>query len=212
MYKRQLTTPIPITTYDGSEDSCCFAIGVGVLKIISNNNTTMSWMMLHTPGTTGTILSPDRYMMDNTNVQSFTHHGNRSGHGTISFQDPRGKDIATIAMTRRRDGLWFTENSVLIPPQPNIQKAHINPSMCSFIGSDPSPPPHLYIPRISKMTNGTTQAPLSTAIKQLELWHQRMSHPSLRTLRCTQRVIDGIPYLPELEACFSCPFCDKAKL
>jgi hypothetical protein len=62
---RRLTTKIPITTYDGSEDSKCFAIGVGVLKVISNNNTTMSWMMLHTPGTTGTILSPDRYMMDN---------------------------------------------------------------------------------------------------------------------------------------------------
>ena len=39
-----------------------------------------------------------------------------------------------------------------------------------------------------------------------------MGHPLLCTLRCTQRVIDGIPYLPDAEATFLCPFCDKAKL
>ena len=102
---RTLLNPIPITTYDGNEDSRCYAIGVGVLKLVSNSNTTMPWMMLHTPGSTGTILSPDRYMMDNAGVQSFTHYGNKGGTGTISFQDNVGKNIATIAMSRRRDHL-----------------------------------------------------------------------------------------------------------
>ena len=78
---RRITMLIPITTYDGSStDSKRFAIGVGVLKIISNNNAMMSCMMIHTPGTTGTILSPDRYMMDNNNIQSFTNHDNKSGN------------------------------------------------------------------------------------------------------------------------------------
>ena len=209
---RRLTTPIPITTYDGSENSRCLATGVGVLKIISNDNTTMSWMMLHTPGTTGTILSPDRYMMDNIDVYSFHHHGNKSGSGAISFQNRKGKDVATITMNRRRDGLWFTENYVLIPPKPSIHNARSTTPICSFIGDDTNPPPPLYRQHISKMNTTTPQAPLFTALKHLELWHQRMGHSSLRTLRHTQRVIDGISYLPEVEAIFSCPFCDKAKL
>jgi len=162
--------------------------------------------MFHTPATTGTVLSPDRYMMDNINSQPFTHHGNKSGSGAISFQDQQGKDIAIITMTRRRDGLWFTENSVLLPPKPTIHNARVTTNICTFIGSDQSPPPLIYSHHISKMKLMT---PLSTALKQLELWHQQMGHPSLRRTRC---VIDGIPYLPEAESIFSCPFCDKAKL
>jgi hypothetical protein len=113
-------------------------------------------------------------------------------------------------MTRQKDGLWFTDNYVMIPPKPSIHNAHINHPTCSFIGSDACPPPPLN--HLNKIHRKITQAPLSIALKQLELWHQRMGHPSLHTLRCTQQVIDGIPYLPEVKAIFSCPFCDKAKL
>ena len=107
-------------------------------------------------------------------------------------------------MTRRQDGLWFTENYVLIPPRPSIHNACITPPICSFIGPKTSPPPPLHSHRISKMNITAPQAPLSTALKQLELWNQQMGHPSLRTLRHTQRVIEGIPHLPDVEAIFSC--------
>jgi transposase InsO family protein len=141
-------------------------------------------------------------MMDNTSVQSFTHHGNKSGTGTISFQDTKGHNIATITMSRRRDGLWFTDNAVLIPPNLKINKVQIKQPICPEIGSDIQPILH----QLAAPTH------FSTAMKNLELWHQRMGHPSNRTLRRTQRVIDGIPRLPDAEAIFSCPFCDKAKL
>ena len=140
--------------------------------------------------------------MDNADVQSFTHHGNKSGTGTISFQDTSGQNIATIAMSRRRDGLWFTANAVLIPPSPTITKVKITHHICPVVGSDIQPILH----QLAAPTH------YSTAMKNLELWHQRMGHPSLRTLRRTQQVIDGIPRLPDAEAIFSCPFCDKAKL
>ena len=84
-YKR-LIQPIPITTYsDDQEETSCVAIGTGIVKIIANDNTTTNWLMLHTPKSTGTILSPDRYMMDNPEVQSFHHQGDRNNTGTISF-------------------------------------------------------------------------------------------------------------------------------
>jgi hypothetical protein len=115
---RTLDTPIPVITYnkDDTDGSSCEAIGIGQLKTISNDNTVMYWTMLHTPNSTGTILSPDKYMMDNPAVHTFKHQGNKNGTGSINFADQTGKIIAAITMKRQHDGLWYTTNPVLLPP------------------------------------------------------------------------------------------------
>jgi hypothetical protein len=59
-------------------------------------------------------------------------------------------------------------------------------------------------------TTWTSQAP--QAIKHMELWHQRMGHPSPWTLRNTTKVVDGLPQFPNADSLFHCPFCDIAKM
>ncbi len=115
---RTLATPIQIITYSKDEDdeNSCEAIGVGQCKTISNDNTIMYWTMLHTPQSTGTILSPDKYMMDNKEVQTFNHIGNKNGTGSINFENTEGTTIAAIDMARHQDGLWYTTNPVLMLP------------------------------------------------------------------------------------------------
>jgi hypothetical protein len=240
---KTLITPIPITTYsDDQDESSCVAIGTGIIKIIANDNTTTNWLMLHTPQSTGTILSPDRYMMDHPSVTSFRHQGNRDNTGSISFQHESGQQLTQINMHRRKDGLWFTTNPILAPPTrrppphliplppppdtPQIQRMAV-PLYCSEVDPTATPPPIMKIHAdhakqiknaaapirrdyIGQNTNWTSQ--LSKALQKLELWHQRMGHPASRTLRNTQKVIDGIPILPEASSIFCCPFCDKAKM
>ena len=46
----------------------------------------------------------------------------------------------------------------------------------------------------------------------MELWHQRMGHPSPSTLPHTTHVVEGIPPLPSETSMFHCPFCDIAKM
>jgi hypothetical protein len=117
-YYKLLKRPIPITTYseEHHDEPSCVAIGTGILKIIANDNTITNWTMLHTPGSTGTILSPDRYMKDAQEVHEFRHHGSMDNKGKISFHNLHGTTISEITMTRRRDGLWFTTNPILKPP------------------------------------------------------------------------------------------------
>jgi hypothetical protein len=52
---------------------------------------------------------------------------------------------------------------------------------------------------------------MSKALKQLELWHQRTGHLAPRTLRQTQKCVDGMPPLPDATPIFICEFCDMAK-
>jgi hypothetical protein len=206
---RLLETPIPIITYSKDDgDGISFqAIGVGQCKTISTDNTVMYWTMLHTPDSTGTILSPDKYMMDNPEIQIFNHVGNKNGTGSINFENANGRTIAAIDMSRHSDGLWYTTNPVLMPP--------IN-TQADTITSMP-----LDRPSISKMRSidetTTLEEPkptvkLTKSLEQLELWHQRMGHPAPRALQQTQQVVEGIPNLPNNNSIFSCPFCDMAKL
>ncbi len=54
--------------------------------------------------------------MDNPAVQTFSHVGNKNGTGSINFNEEHGHTIAAIEMTRHQDGLWYTTNPVLMPP------------------------------------------------------------------------------------------------
>jgi hypothetical protein len=86
----------------------CVAIGTGIQKIIARDNTITNWTMLHTPGSTGTILSPDRYMKDTPDVHEFRHNGSMDSmdsKGKISFHDIHKTTMSEIYMKRRRDGL-----------------------------------------------------------------------------------------------------------
>jgi hypothetical protein len=61
-----------------------------------------------------------------------------------------------------------------------------------------------------RTTTWTAQA--SQALKQLELWHQRMGHPAPCTLQRTAQVVEGLPKIPSNFSHFHCPYCDIAKL
>ena len=144
---RLLMTPIPITTYseDKTEEASCVAIGTGIIKIVANDNTVSEWTMLHTPGSTGTILSPDRYMHDHSKISEFNHNGRKDNHGKISFRDAQNRVITEIDMRRRKDGLWFTTNPILLPnaqaPEPS-KETPARPSINSALTATRSGPHH----------------------------------------------------------------------
>jgi hypothetical protein len=195
---RTLATPIQIITYSKDEDDAnsCQAIGVGQCKTISNDNTVMYWTMLHTPQSTGTILSPDKYMMDNKDVESFNHIGNKNGTGSINFDNHEGTTIAAIDMARHQDGLWYTTNPVLMPPHDDTPTeptaTPLRPTVTKTATKH-----HPQLQTIDEITptdtvNTTTNVEdtkptvkLSKSLEQLELWHQRMGHPAQRALQHT---------------------------
>jgi hypothetical protein len=145
-------------------------------------------------------------MMDNPTVQTFSHVGNKNGTGLINFEDAHGSTIASIEMARHHDGLWYTTNPVLMPPQDDTT---------SKTTIDLERPVITKTATTTSVESGDNTVPmvkLSKSLKQLELWHQRMGHPAPRALLQTQRVVEGIPKLPNDHALFKCPFCDKAKL
>jgi hypothetical protein len=152
--------------------------------------------MLHTPGSTGTILSPDQYMHDPSEISECNHNGRKDSHGKISFQDSQNRIITEIDMRRCKDSLWFTTNPILLP---NAQK----PKLRTKTPARPS---------INSARTATWTTPLSKALQHLELWHQRLGHATPRSLKRTQQVVDGILNLPGAHPLFCCPFCDKAKL
>jgi hypothetical protein len=189
---RTLASPIPIITYSRNEGdgNKCEAIGVGQCKTISNDNTVMYWTMLHTPKSTGTILAPDKYMMDNPEVQTFSHIGNKNGTGSINFENKSGRIIAAIEMARHHDGLWYTTNPVLMPPQDvESNMIHTTSDLPVITKTATAHQPTLApIPETLPTETIASTTKLPKSIQQLELWHQRMGHPAPRTLHQTQRV------------------------
>jgi hypothetical protein len=152
--------------------------------------------MLHTPGSTGTILLPDQYMHDHSEISEFNHNRRRDSHNKISFRDSQNQVIREIDMRRRKDGLWFTTKPILLP---NTQK----PDLSNKTPARPS---------INSARTAAVTTPIFKALQHLELWHQQLGHAAPRTLKRTQQVVDGIPNRPDAYPLFCCPFCDKAKL
>jgi hypothetical protein len=207
-----LTRPIPIVTYQGTDNTISNtfeAVGMGTIKMIVEDMT-MDWLALYTPNSTGTIISPDRYMMDNGHVDEFLQSGKRNGKGYIRFLTKDNKTIAKVKMKRKKDGLWYTDMPVLIPPhQPNPRTPHIHIQKAATTNTA-SPQSIDQAPTSIRTTTWTSQA--SQALKHLELWHQRMGHPAPRTLQRTSRVVQGLPAFSNEFSHFHCPFCDMAKL
>ena len=170
--------PMGVSTFEGQADqaSAMCAIGVGTMKIILDGTAVLECSTLHIPQANGTILSPDKIMMEQQ-AASFTHEGHRNGQGHISWKDDGGKEMVRIRMVRRK-GLWFIDTPILLPG------------------------PELVVNKIAAKQS-----------KQFEIWHQRMGHPSVETLRRTQKVVHGIPPIPSgIDQVFHCPSCAASKL
>ena len=215
-----LKQPIPIETYNQTDkDNQCTAIGTGTIRMIDDNNNIIEWSTLYIPKSTGTILSPDKYVMDNPNIQAFNHEGNRNGNGKIYFCDRQQIQINTITMKRRHDGLWFSNNHIIMPmeiqrPQTITEMIHNIPNKYKInrtLTTQCQPTGYTFDPIIHNIREQQQQQKATDAVKQLEVWHQRLGHPSPNTLRETQKVVHGIPILPPTPPIFKCPFCDDAK-
>ena len=74
---RTFSQPIKVETYDKSTttDTPIEAPGMGIIKIIDDNGNVMDWSTLYTPNSSGTILSPQRYMREQK-YTSWTQEGN----------------------------------------------------------------------------------------------------------------------------------------
>jgi hypothetical protein len=93
-----LNNPIPNITYQGKyhdETTDFQAIGMGIIKMIVDN-TTIDWLTLYTPNSTGTIISPDPNMMDNGHVEEFLQSGSQHGKGYLGFINNKGTSIAKV--------------------------------------------------------------------------------------------------------------------
>jgi hypothetical protein len=66
-------------------------------------------------------------------------------------------------------------------------------------------------PNPSYMRTASWTSNLTKGIRLLEIWHQKMGHPSPAVLQRTQKAVEGIPKLPDATPIFHCRFCDQAK-
>jgi hypothetical protein len=74
------------------------------------------------------------------------------------------------------------------------------------------PPPRAEPQHTPKICTTNWTSNLTKGIRQLEIWHQCiMGHPSPTVLQRTQRVVEGIPKLPNAAPIFHCRYCAKAK-
>jgi hypothetical protein len=96
-------------------------------------------------------------------------------------------------------------NDQELPPVPQVYTA-----VTTAPNYSPDVTPTAATPRSTSHSTGRT-ANLTKSIRQLEIWHQRMGHPSPQVLQRTQKVVEGIPHLPNASPIFHCRFCNKAK-
>ena len=96
------------------------AVGQGIITSISDQGSVMSWSILYTLSSTGTVLSPDHYHLSNiSRYFSFIHSGNANCNGKIAFLDNNESKVESIQMRRTHNGEWMTTNQVLVATQPN---------------------------------------------------------------------------------------------
>jgi hypothetical protein len=227
---RPLNKPIPIVTYQGQDKRTVNnfeAVGTGIIKMIVDD-TTVDWLTLYTPNSTGTIISPDPYMMDNGHIHEFLQSGSRNGKGHLQFINSDRKTVAKVKMKRQCDSLWYTDSPVLMPPPTLANTSSVTdadlestPIVHKFSTLETFHQTRQHSPTSAETapTNTTTSvqtttwnAQASQALKQLELWHQRMGHPAPRTLQRTAQVVDGLLKIPSNFSHFHCPYCNIAKL
>ena len=183
---RAYDTPRNIGTYS----TPISAEGEGTIKIITEENDITDHIIHYIPTSSGTVISPDKFVTDNPDLyDEFAHIGRpKKNEGCLIFQG--SKTRATLRLVRN-NGLYYISNPILLPPQ--IPQWQLNTVTAGE-------------------QNLQQETQMSTKLKNLEIWHQRMGHPSNEALLQTQKSVEGIPALPTATPLFSCPFCDKAKM
>jgi hypothetical protein len=218
-----LNTPIPVATYstDTLGDHACYAVAVGIIKIITDDNSILECQTLYCPQSTGTVLSPHRVMVDDNRVDGFAHEARRKGSGRIIFFDRNKRTLATLTMHSKLDGIYLTSNPILVPktaqPHESTVDANTEAKLHLRYAKATSIPP---------ITDDITTAGPTTHAKYLqwiqtmklthqqfngELWHQRFGHIGWRTMKKTSEVVEGVPPIPSESSQFHCPFCDMSK-
>jgi hypothetical protein len=71
---------------------------------------------------------------------------------------------------------------------------------------------HPIFTEVKSIIPDTSQQAYTQKMKELELWHQRMGHCSIRTLNETRKCVKGIPDLPTNTPFFKWPFCERGKM
>jgi hypothetical protein len=107
------------------------------------------------------------------------------------------------------DSQCTTEPTTLFPSQwedPSIKHSQVTPT------ENVTPTNYHPTTNLPQSCTKTWTSNASQALKHLELWHQRMGHPSPCTLRNTTRVVEGLQTFPPGDSLFHCPFCDIAKM
>ena len=212
-------TPQAVGVFSASgeeHEDTLMAEGEGVMKMISDQGTIMRWTTVYTPNSTGTVLSPDNYQRSNIpKFNAFQHTGKLDNHGSISFLNKSNCVIESVSLRRTSNGEWYTTNKVLV--KNTMENEHLVKQVSMYKTREAN---HLTM-GINEVTAETQDTPkvkswtsgLSTALKNLELWHQRYGHISPTTLSKTQKVVEGMPPIPSTNPpFFKCPFCEKAKM
>jgi transposase InsO family protein len=210
---RPYEAPRSILTYDQQGNSK--GQGEGTMLIVSDQGGILELNMIYIPGANGTIISPHRMLRDlqkkGYRYKKWSHDGawdEENPHpppkGSITFTGSDTFDDTSITMRQRR-GLWYTTNTILIPrsQQASIKKLHSIMEDEELI--------------CLNQLDGDTEEEVEEILTRkerisVEQWHQRMGHISPKAMEQTQKHVLGIPKLPPVPSCFSCPFCDKAKL
>ena len=88
-FKYDSPAPVAVFSDESKTDVVMLeAVGQGVMKIISDQGSVMSWSILYTPSSTGTVLSPDHYHQTNiSRYFSFYHSGDANCNGKIALLD-----------------------------------------------------------------------------------------------------------------------------
>jgi hypothetical protein len=132
------------------------------------DDTTINWLTLYTPNSTGTIISPDHYIMDNGHVDEFLQSGTRNGKGYLQFKSANSKTMAKVKMKRQRNGLWYTDSPVLLPPLPDGSESPTKPKVHQTTAHEDNKS-ELPTPSPSSICTTMWTAQASQAIKHLKL-------------------------------------------
>ena len=120
-FKYDSPAPVAVFSGDSNKDVVTLeAVGLSVMKIISDQGSVMNWSIIYTPKSSETVISPDHYHQSNlARYFTFFHSGNSDHHGNIGLLDHNEREIESIQMKRSHHGEWTTTNQVLVATQTN---------------------------------------------------------------------------------------------
>ena len=98
------------------------ALGLGYLKLESNEGAIMYWPVVYTSSATGTVLSPDGYMYCIKEIKGVFIGMMKDSRGSVDFVDGNKKTLQSIDLKRNLNREWNTTSKIL---QAHGYKVHI---------------------------------------------------------------------------------------